>query len=533
MNIVNKNKLHLLKASNKATGKGKEIGKKDSLDEKYVERLRQETKNIRSKIPDMYIGPKLDIVGDVLFILYAHIDGYFRGKLIQWMDANTVSDVSLIHIGKDGEVHGNLTFNIESRLHLRIDGGKVFGDVQVDELSIYDGSVIKGNITCRNMTVAGSNIEMLGKVDEPDLTPDQIEKSLCDEYYEQLERRRQQKEDRKMIHWFDAEEQKTSTAELSVHEGVGFNTQQLGNASPSSSLSSPLPVHKSSLPDRSPSPSPLPSSIPSPLPSPLLEENQQQQEDEEETKAEQEKDIKVEEEEPKADSTVTAEALPDLPPPEATSLNEMNETTASTRMESNEKSLVDDASANGETLSSKEEMDGVFPDPLSGKDSHQKFVWRLSTGKFKFKPSRLIHSGAYPYPTLHTDNNSITVLSNGDTHLSGIMRDGSEDSGDTGLDDKNRPNNALQSEESVDSSVTDNVNNGDGGGNNSSTHNNDTIDASKHGTSTTDGKTDTVDPIKDDGFCGYHCWSYYFTNPSFGNMRDHFLGNAVVAQAIK
>ena len=108
MNIVNKSKLHqthLLKASYKATGKGKEIGKKDSLDEKYVERLRQEAKNIRSKTPDMYIGPNLDVVGDVLFILYAHIDGYFRGKLIQWMDVNNASEVSLIHIGKDGEVY--------------------------------------------------------------------------------------------------------------------------------------------------------------------------------------------------------------------------------------------------------------------------------------------------------------------------------------------------------------------------------------------------------------------------------------------
>ena len=126
MNIVNKNKLHLLKASNKATGKGKEIGKKDSLDEKYVERLRQEAKNIRSKTPDMYIGPKLDVVGDVLFILYAHIDGYFRGKLIQWMDVNTVSDVSLIHIGKDGEVYiytynpfiESLPINLLLKLHV-------------------------------------------------------------------------------------------------------------------------------------------------------------------------------------------------------------------------------------------------------------------------------------------------------------------------------------------------------------------------------------------------------------------------------
>ena len=70
----------------------------------------------------------------------------------------------------------------------------------------------------------------------------------------------------------------------------------------------------------------------------------------------------------------------------------------------------------------------------------------------------------------------------GDKHLSGIMRDGSEDS-DTGMDDKNRPDNALQSEERVDSSVTDNVNNGDG--NSSSTHHNDPIDASKQGTSDT------------------------------------------------
>ena len=115
MNYLLKNKpqqTHQLKASNKANGKGKEIEKKDTFAEKnngsggiFVERIRQEAKNVRSKAPDLYIGPQLDVVGDLLFILHAHINGYFRGKLIQWMDGNSVSDFSLIHIGRDGEVH--------------------------------------------------------------------------------------------------------------------------------------------------------------------------------------------------------------------------------------------------------------------------------------------------------------------------------------------------------------------------------------------------------------------------------------------
>ena len=62
-------------------------------------------------------------------------------------------------------MHGDLEFDIGRHVHLLIDGGKVFGEVQVDEVSIHDGSVVKGNITCRNMAVVGgANINIAGKV---------------------------------------------------------------------------------------------------------------------------------------------------------------------------------------------------------------------------------------------------------------------------------------------------------------------------------------------------------------------------------
>ena len=143
----------------------------------------------------------------------------------------------------------------------------------------------------------------------------------------------------------------------------------------------------------------------------------------------------------------------------------------------------------------------------------------------------------------------------GDTHLSGITRDESGDSSDAGLDEKNRPDNALQSGESVISSSVVNADGGTGGvasgdtidattssnagdSTNTNAANNSTNNATTSGdgsttTTTTTTTTTAVDPIKDDGFCGYHCWSYYLTNPSFGNMREHFLGNTIVIQAIK
>ena len=72
----------------------------------FVERIRQEAESTRSNVPDMYIGPHLNVVGDVLFIRYAHIDGYLSGKLTQyqWMGSNEVADFSFIQIGRDGEV---------------------------------------------------------------------------------------------------------------------------------------------------------------------------------------------------------------------------------------------------------------------------------------------------------------------------------------------------------------------------------------------------------------------------------------------
>jgi len=126
-----------------------------------------------------------------------------------------------------------------------------------------------------------------------------------------------------------------------------------------------------------------------------------------------------------------------------------------------------------------------------------------------------------------------------DTHLPQIVRNESEDS-DAGLDEQYRlQDGATQSQGTVSSFPASK----DGNLPNSRHQDLSTstttitipITASQTTTTTTtnDKKTSpAVDPIKDDGFCGYHCWSFYLTDPAFKNMKALFLGNSLVTQAI-
>jgi hypothetical protein len=41
-----------------------------------------------------------------------------------------------------------------------------------------------------------------------------------------------------------------------------------------------------------------------------------------------------------------------------------------------------------------------------------------------------------------------------------------------------------------------------------------------------------VDPIRDDGFCGYHCWSYFLCQPTHGALRDRFMNHPLVSKAL-
>ena len=46
-------------------------------------------------------------------------------------------------------------------------------------------------------------------------------------------------------------------------------------------------------------------------------------------------------------------------------------------------------------------------------------------------------------------------------------------------------------------------------------------------------RSDITDPIKDDGFCGYHCWSFFLCDRSNKNIRKRFLENPIVITAIR
>ena len=120
----------------------------------------------------------------------------------------------------------------------------------------------------------------------------------------------------------------------------------------------------------------------------------------------------------------SAEPSVDLPPPVSPPPYKIEEPilASDNSTDINEKSSIDDDvvkidpesnnnnnnnnnSTNNSTSNTSEKIKGVFPDPLSGKDSQQKFVWRLSTGKFKYNPSRVLHSGP-----IHTHSNSSSLI---------------------------------------------------------------------------------------------------------------------------
>lgn len=101
--------------------------------------------------PDTVVGEGTEIDGDLQFEKLLRIDGKFKGNLLSSGD---------LIVGRSGSFVGN----VKDIRHLIVEGGKVFGNVTVDQLLLQDHSVIKGDITCRLMAMLGPNVTIVGNV---------------------------------------------------------------------------------------------------------------------------------------------------------------------------------------------------------------------------------------------------------------------------------------------------------------------------------------------------------------------------------
>jgi cytoskeletal protein CcmA (bactofilin family) len=104
-----------------------------------------------SELPDTVIGNGVEIHGELQFDSLLRINGKFEGKLL--------SKGNLI-IGETG----TLVTNVNTISRMIVEGGKVIGNIIVDELLLLNYSVVIGDITCKLLEVVGPNVSIVGNI---------------------------------------------------------------------------------------------------------------------------------------------------------------------------------------------------------------------------------------------------------------------------------------------------------------------------------------------------------------------------------